>query len=105
MQQKRIMKMANASGWNNGNPDYKTGSGLGLHIDSHYWSVIFNNSLFNSIDIFHNEISIAQNFNVSNKACQELIHVGIVKWLIQNNWHIWPQNIPHRFTIRQNGIK
>lgn len=95
--------MTNASSWDNGSPNYKTGSGLGIHIDSQYQPVIFNNSLFNSIDIFHNGKPIAQNVNVSNKACQELIHVDIGKWLIQNSWHIWPKNRPHRFTISQNG--
>ena len=95
--------MTNASSWDNGSPNHTTGAGLGLHIDSHYQPVIFNNNAFNTIDLYHNGTMIAQNVNVSNKACKELIHVDIGLWLIKNNWNTWLKNNPHRFTITQNG--
>lgn len=94
--------MKNASSWDNGSPDYKTGAGLGLRIDSNYQSSIFNQKL-NTIIIYHNNNLVAQNVNVSNKICQKLIDKNIGLWLIHNNWHLWLTGHPHRFTITRVG--
>jgi hypothetical protein len=92
----------NASSWNNGSPNHKTGAGLGLHIDSQYQPTIFNAN-FNTIDIYHNNQIVAQAVNVSNKSCFEFIDVQIGLWLIHNGQNTWPSGTPHRFTITQQA--
>jgi hypothetical protein len=92
----------NASSWDNGSPDYGTGTGLGLRIDQSYQAVIFNSN-FNNINLYHNGELIAKNVNVSNKNCRELISKEIGLWLIKNKWHKWPTGQPYRFKISQRN--
>jgi len=88
--------MSNSSSWSNGN------TGLGIRIDASFVNTIFNNN-FKTIDLYHNGNLVSQQINVSNKNCKELINVDIGRWLVQNNFHQWKKQHPHRFTITQRN--
>ncbi len=92
----------NASAWNNGNPDYNSGAGLGLHIFTNYEKNIFGKK-FETIDLYYNGELIAKDVNVTDKNCPELISSEIGKWLIDNGWHDWPDGKPYKFKLSQRG--
>jgi len=105
MSEENNIKKYNGSSWNNGSPNYITGSGLGIKIIPEFTNTIFNNNL-TTLELYNNEILISDNINVDCKACKELINKEIGLWMINNNFHQWNSGVPHRFmlTHQKNNV-